>query len=59
MYNAPVPMVRVIHSMNVSLLGMVRKAAWNEPKGAGIHWVCDDMYPVCLSGDVALLMYCT
>ena len=60
LFNVTVPMIDVRGSVNISLLGMVRKPAWNEP--AATVWLRDDGTGggggvVTMPGDNALLLY--
>jgi hypothetical protein len=56
LYSAAVPMIAIHSSANITVLGMVRKAAWNEVPN-GTVWLRDDAGGVALPGDKALLLY--
>ena len=57
LFNASWPMVRVVKSSNITLMGMVRKSAFNEPK-QGMNWLQnDDGNGTCIDGYHALLFY--
>ena len=60
LYNASVPMIEVVGCTNISLMGMVRKGAYNEPK-RGIKWLTDDNdgngAPLAIGGYKALLLF--
>lgn len=58
LYNTSVPMVDVRGSTNVTVMGMVRKAAWNE-QAYGLEWLRDDSgaTPVSLQGHRQVILY--
>ena len=43
LYNTTIPMIDIRGSTNVTIVGMVRKAAWNEPT-TGTEWLHDDSW---------------
>ena len=56
LYNLSVPMIDIEGSSDISVLGMVRKAAFNEPK-AGLQWLRDTN--TTLAGYYPVLLYNT
>ncbi len=56
MLNTSLPMIDVRQSSGISVLGMVRRAAWDEPK-TGNKWLRYNNNNLTLSGYHALLMF--